>query len=323
MTLKQKMLDNRLVIPLMGAPGIKLSKTTLKENLLDDKVQFRTLSLLMERFEPDGIFTFMDLTVELDALGLKVKYPDNDNPSILEHPLNDIEDLENIEKAWKGPSGRMIKFIRLMGKMSAEIPIINGGYVIGPFSMAGELMGVNDIAISVITDPDLVKKVLEFSNKVIAEYISALFDAGADTVAVLEPSAVILSPEHYREFSLLPFKRLAETIAQPLILHICGNTTHLIEQMVESGAAGLSLDSDVSFGGIKSQVPEEITLIGNLSPAEVFLQGNVEEVREAALSLKKEMTGRKNFIISSGCDLPVDTPLENIEVFMKTAREEL
>jgi len=323
LTLKQKMLDNRLVIPLMGAPGIKLSKTTLKENLLDDKVQFRTLSLLMERFEPDGIFTFMDLTVELDALGLKVKYPDNDNPSILEHPLNDIEDLENIEKAWKGPSGRMIKFIRLMGKMSAEIPIINGGYVIGPFSMAGELMGVNDIAISVITDPDLVKKVLEFSNKVIAEYISALFDAGADTVAVLEPSAVILSPEHYREFSLLPFKRLAETIAQPLILHICGNTTHLIEQMVESGAAGLSLDSDVSFGGIKSQVPEEITLIGNLSPAEVFLQGNVEEVREAALSLKKEMTGRKNFIISSGCDLPVDTPLENIEVFMKTAREEL
>src|SRR5690554_5269582 len=108
------MLDNRLVIPLMGAPGIKLSKTTLKENLLDDKVQFRTLSLLMERFEPDGIFTFMDLTVELDTLGLELNYPENDNPSVLKHPLNDIDDLENIKRSWKGPGGRMYTFISLM-----------------------------------------------------------------------------------------------------------------------------------------------------------------------------------------------------------------
>lgn len=323
LTLEQKILNNRLVIPLMGAPGIKLSTSTLKENLFDDIIQFKTLSLLMERFEPDGIFTFMDLTVELDTLGLELRYSENDNPSVLKHPVISIDDLENIEKAWKGPSGRMVTFIRLMERMATEFPLINGAYVIGPFTMAGELMGVNNIALNVICNPDLVKRVLEFSNQVIIGYTSALFEAGADMVVVLEPSAVILSPEHYREFSLYYFKKLTETIKKPLILHICGDSTHLVEHMVESGAVGLSLDSNVLFNEIKSQVPEEIALIGNLNPTGVFLQGTTEEVREATLSLNKEMADRKNFIISSGCDLPVDTPLENIEIFMKTAREKM
>lgn len=320
MKLKQKIIENNLVIPLLGAPGVKLTKTTLKENLFDEQLQFKTLFLLLERFEPDGIFTFMDLTVELEALGLPVKFPENDNPSIVEHPIKTIDDLKNLQKRWNGLSGRMITFVELMKKMAASFPIINGGYVIGPFTMAGELMGVNNIAIEVMINPDLVKKVLEFCNDVIEKYTLALFEAGADTVAVLEPTAVILSPEQYKEFSLKPFKKLTNNINKPLILHICGNTTHLIEQMIESGAVGLSLDSDVDFKELKKQVPEDITLIGNLNPTKVFLQGSINKVKEATISLKKEMKDRKNFIISTGCDLPIDTPLENIDTFMKTAR---
>lgn len=320
MKLKQKIIENNLVIPLLGAPGVKLTKTTLKENLFDEQLQFKTLFLLLERFEPDGIFTFMDLTVELEALGLPVKFPENDNPSIVEHPIKTIDDLKNLQKRWNGLSGRMITFVELMKKMAASFPIINGGYVIGPFTMAGELIGVNNIAIEVMINPDLVKKVLEFCSDVIEKYTLALFEAGADTVAVLEPTAVILSPEQYKEFSLKPFKKLTNNINKPLILHICGNTTHLIEQMIESGAIGLSLDSDVDFKELKKQVPEDITLIGNLNPTKVFLQGSINKVKEATISLKKEMKDRKNFIISTGCDLPIDTPLENIDTFMKTAR---
>jgi len=57
----------RLVIPLLGAPGIKLTGTTLKQNLIDPSIQFKTLYKILERFNPDGIFPFMDLTVEAEA----------------------------------------------------------------------------------------------------------------------------------------------------------------------------------------------------------------------------------------------------------------
>ncbi|MGC9064698.1 MAG: uroporphyrinogen decarboxylase family protein, partial [bacterium] len=73
--------DKTLVIPLLGAPGIQLSNTSLKDNLIDGTIQFKTMRLLIERFQPDGVFPFMDLTVEAEALGLEINFPRDENPS--------------------------------------------------------------------------------------------------------------------------------------------------------------------------------------------------------------------------------------------------
>ena len=117
-------------------------------------------------------------------------------------------------------------------------------------------------------------------------------------------------------FSLSPFKRLVSNFNnKSLILHICGNTNHLIKLMLDSGAIGLSLDSVMNFKKIKKIVPEEIALIGNLDSVRVFLQSTPDEVAEATRSLKDNMKDTDNFILSSGCDIPIDTPLENIEDF--------
>lgn len=61
------------VAPLMGLPGIQLTYTTVKENLENAEVQFETIKKLKERFEPDIVFPFMDLSVEAEALGLEIK----------------------------------------------------------------------------------------------------------------------------------------------------------------------------------------------------------------------------------------------------------
>ena len=57
------------VAPLMGLPGIHLTYKTVKENLENAEVQFETIKKLKERFEPDIVFPFMDLSVEAEALG--------------------------------------------------------------------------------------------------------------------------------------------------------------------------------------------------------------------------------------------------------------
>jgi len=322
MNINKVIREKNLVIPLLGAPGTTLSKTTLKENLTDSKVQYKTLSMLIEKFCPDGIFTMMDLSVEVEALGLNLKFPENANPSVTNHPIKNREDLKIVRDNWHGITGRMEVFVEVMERIVRKYSIIKGGYVIGPFTMAGELMGANDIGVQVMLNPDLVFEFVDFSLEIISEYAQALFDAEADTIAVLEPLAVMLSPKKYKEFSLSPFKRLVSNLNnKPLILHICGNTNHLVKLMCDSGAMGLSLDSVMNFEKLKKIIPKEIALIGNLDPVKIFLHSTPDEVAEATRSLKESMKDTKNFIISSGCDIPLNTPLENIEAFMKAARE--
>jgi len=313
--------EKKLVIPLLGAPGITLSNTNLKENLINPEMQYKSLSMLIDKFCPDGIFPMMDLTVEVESLGLKLDFPQNNNPSVAEHPIKNEEDLKILKNKWQGIAGRMKVFIDVMEKIAKKYSIIKGGYVIGPFTMAGELMGSTDISIGVMLNPKFILEVLDFSVQIISEYAHALFDAGADMVVVLEPLAVLLSPKQYNKFSLSPFKKLVSNLNnKSLILHICGNTNHLIKPMLDSGVIGLSLDSIMNFKKLKKIIPKEIALIGNLDPVKIFLQSTPDEVAESTRSLKDNMKDVDNFILSSGCDIPLDTPLENIEAFMKAAR---
>ncbi len=314
--------EKNLVIPLLWAPGITLSKTTLKENLTDSKVQYKTLSMLIDKFCPDGIFPMMDLGVEVEALGLNLKFPENAHPLVMKHPVKNREDLKILRDNWHGITGRMKVFIEVMERIAKKYSIIKGGYIIGPFTMAGELIGAHDIATKVMLNPELVFEFVNFSLEVISEYAHALFDAGADTIEVLEPLAVIRSSKKYKEFSLYPFKKLVSNLNNKhLILHICGNTNHLVKLMCDSGAIGLSLDGVMNFKKLKKIIPKEIAIIGNLDPVKIFLQSTPNEVAESTRSLKENMKDTKNFILSSGCDIPLNTPLENIEAFMKAARE--
>jgi uroporphyrinogen decarboxylase len=313
--------EKNLVIPLLGAPGTILSKTTLKENLTNSEVQYKTLSILIDKFSLDGIFPMMDLTVEVEALGSEINFPENTNPSVAKPLIKNREDLKILKGNWQGISGRMKVFIEVMEKIAKKYSIIKGGYVIGPFTMAGEFMGANDIAMQAMLNPELVSELVNFSLEVISEYANALFNAGADAIAVLEPLAVILSPKKYKEFSLYPFKKLVSNLNnKPLILHICGNTNHLIKSMLDSGAVGLSLDSVINFEELKKIIPQEITLMGNLNPVKIFLQSTPDQIAEATKYLKESMEDVDNFVLSSGCDIPVNTPLENIAAFMKAAR---
>jgi len=77
----------------------------------------------------------------------------------------------------------------------------------------------------------------------------------------------------------------------------------------------------MNFEELKKIIPKKIALIGNLDPVKIFLQSTPDEVAEATRSLKDNMKDTDNFILSSGCDILIDTPLENIEAFMKTTRE--
>ncbi|MBN1202285.1 MAG: uroporphyrinogen decarboxylase family protein [Anaerolineae bacterium] len=304
----------------MGFPGIQVNGSSLKQNEFNWSVQFWTLFELVRRFQPDGMFTFMDLSVEANALGLPVRFPLDESPSV-EYPVVEVQaDLRRFYKIDVLADGRLHVFVETMRMMQRHLSMMRGGYVIGPYTLAALMMGATEAAIATIDNPDLLHETLRLTTHVITRYANALARAGAHVIAILEPSAVMLSPRQFRQYSGEYVKQIIEKMSAQPVLHICGNTNHLIDGMIATGAQGLSLDSLVDLPAIAADVPEDVVLIGNVSPTAVMVDETPAGVYATTRDLIERMAPYPNFILSTGCDLPPETPLANIQAFMDAGR---
>ena len=318
-----KQAEKRLVIPLMGYPGIQITQTSLEQNEFNWGVQFWTLSTLQKIFNPDGMFFFMDLALEANALGLPVKYPLFESPTVEEHLVKELDDLNQFLACDPLKDGRIVSFVETMRLMKQGLPAntMKGAYVTGPYTLGGLMAGAADLAMLTVTDKSLVLGILETATSTIIRYAKALEEAGADVIAVLEPSAVMLSPESFSRFSAHFVQRIVDALSVPVVLHICGDSTHLIPGMCGTGVQGLSLDAAVSPVKGLDMMPEDIVFIGNVDPVSVMRNGTPPEIRQSVHNLLESVRDRDNFILSTGCDLPADTPLKNIHAFMDAAQE--
>jgi len=69
------------------------------------------------------------------------------------------------------------------------------------------------------------------------------------------------------------------------------------------------------------RIPAQFPVLGNLDSVGQLRYGTPESVRENTLALLERCAGYGNFIISSGCDIPPQTPLTNIDAFFAAVRD--
>jgi len=85
----------------------------------------------------------------------------------------------------------------------------------------------------------------------------------------------------------------------------------------------VSLDSEsagVDLCVAAGKMPKNTFVMGNINPTGVLLTGTPHEVGLEVAGLLQRMAPYPNFVLSTGCDLPQETPLENIDAFMQTGR---
>jgi uroporphyrinogen decarboxylase len=315
---------HRLVAPLMGYPGAQLTRSTLKQNGFNAELHYRSVYKLVEMFAPDFIFYMMDLSVEAGAIGLQIRYPLEESASVEFHPVQNVADLDQYKVLDPIYDARVRSYIETMRLMSHNLPgVTKGAYVIGPFTLAGLMIGASQIAIATIDNPDLVYATLNYAEDVITRYTKELVNAGAELVAILEPTATFLSPKAFVRFSGNYVNRIARRLDTITVLHICGDTTRLVPAMGQIEVQGLSLDSMVDFSQAVTKIPSDMVLIGNLDPVRILLNEKPDGVRQAVRRLLDDMAPYENFILSTGCDLPQETPLANIRAFMEEGRSYL
>jgi len=64
------------------------------------------------------------------------------------------------------------------------------------------------------------------------------------------------------------------------------------------------------------KVGPEVVLCGNLDPTGVFCQLKPAELKARAMELLGQTAAHRNFVLSSGCDVPAAAPLANLDAFL-------
>lgn len=304
----------------LGTAGAKLTGSTVRENLTDARTQFETLERSVYHFRPDGIGILADLSIEAEACGCEISFPEFGLPYVVTHPVKNNGDTLNLRLPDPGRDGRMPVVIETLRMLSRRFGLPIGGGGIGPYTLAGELAGAQELALGTITRPRFAHSLMEYTTGVVIDYNRAQLEAGADTVVIAEPAGSILSPRAFEEFSGGYLARIVDALPAPVTLHVCGDVGHLVEELVEAGPDGLSFDAPVDLTLVAEAVPPSIVMSGNLDPVDVVLGLKPPEIREATIELLDSMRPFPNFVLSTGCDIAPETPLENIECIVETVR---
>ena len=317
----------RLVAPLMGFPGLRLTGSTVKLAQQNFGEHYKVLRMLVKKFNPDIIFPLMDLSVEANALGRYTIFPRQDSATVIKEHF-EIAELAMQKQINFAFDARIMGYVETMKLMSIGLPedVLKGAYVTGPYSLASLIMGADESALTIIMDPDKLTALCEFRTEKIEEYMRLLIGAGAQIICILEPSAVMLGPEHFEQFSSRFVHHINESFKftdTATVYHTCGNTMHLIDKMVDSQVNAISLDSPdagVDLPAVAKRVDGKVILFGNINPTGHILRSDPDTVEDEVTKLLRAMEPYPNFILSTGCDLPQEVPFENISAFMNAGR---
>lgn len=108
----------RCTVPIMTHPGIEMIGATVKDAVQSGEKHAQAINELSKKYPSKAATVIMDLTVEAEAFGCSIAFPENDMP----HILGSLVDSESIE-GLQIPSlsaGRVPEYI-LANKMAAEM----------------------------------------------------------------------------------------------------------------------------------------------------------------------------------------------------------
>lgn len=311
-------------LPILSFPCVSLLGCSVKELIADSEKQAEGMSLVAKRVDSAASVSLMDLSVEAECFGATVRFSDDEVPTVVGRLVNDSDEAEALAVPAVGSarSGIYIDAIRKASEKITDRPVFAG--IIGPFSLAARLFDVSEIMIECYDDPDSVHVVLEKCTEFLINYAKAYKEAGANGVMMAEPVSGLLSPALEEEFGSPYVKKIVDAVKDDnfaFIYHNCGdNVPRMLDSILTIGASAYHFGNSVNMKEMLEKMPSDVLVMGNVDPAGVLRLSTPENVKETTTALINECSEYKNFVVSSGCDMPPLTPWENIDAFFEAVK---
>lgn len=320
-------IDRVVCAPLILNHAARVLGVKVSEHNRDGEMMGKAHLAAYQRYHQDMITIFTDTAVLAEAMGTELYYPEDDAARVEKPVVRSPEDVDKVQMPDGRTGGRFpvhLEAIRHCCEAVGEEVFVSCCYG-APFTTAACLRGTDMLARDLRRNPDLAHALLKKSLEVVLDFTGAVIEAGGVPV-VVDPVATgsILSPAMFEEFAgpyITPVMERIKEAGLPAMLHICGKTHRLFEQMAGTGAGVLSLDQ-ADLAEARERVGDRVTLMGNVRPAQTLLNGTPEQVEaEARECLEKALDSPKGFILASGCEVPLNSPFENVEALMAAARK--
>ncbi|OFY61892.1 MAG: hypothetical protein A2Y71_05970 [Bacteroidetes bacterium RBG_13_42_15] len=301
-------------VPFVGCHGGKLINVNAEDYLKSAGNIYKGVSKAIDLYKPDGIPVMFDLQVEAEALGCKLVWAEENPPAVVSHILSGRTTLSDLQV----PSindGRIPIAMEAARRLREKYPDIGlYGLVTGPFTLALHLLGT-DIFIKMLESPGEIAQLLDFTKKVTKAMAGYYIDAGCDVIAVVDPMTSQIDPGSFEAFVTKPATEIFDFIrgkGVPGSFFVCGHAEQNIEAMCRCRPDNVSIDENISLDFVKQiALKNKISFGGNIKLTVVLLTGTPEDAQREALECM-DQGGDKGFILAPGCDLPMDTPSDNI-----------
>ncbi|HQP49726.1 MAG TPA: uroporphyrinogen decarboxylase family protein [Spirochaetota bacterium] len=312
----------RCAFPLMAYAGADLCGMSIHDIVSDGKVHGACITALATRFPSAAFITAMDLSVEAEAFGSETQYLENETPTITGIIVHDAGEADSLTVPSVG-AGRTGVYLEAAAWAAKEIsPVF--GCLIGPFSLAGRLCGMTETLMNVHGEPEMLHRVLNKTTEFLVNYARGFKAAGANGIVIAEPAAGLISPVYCDAFSSHYVSSIVDAVQDEefmVVLHNCGGSGIHAASMASTGAAGLHFGNSADMKMVMKTVLPDILVFGNLDPVGVVRNGTGDDIRLATLQLLRDTAGYPNFVLSTGCDVPPGTPLQNIDSFFSALAE--
>ena len=277
----------------------------------------------MEAVGYDAFYAYADPLYIPQAFGCNVRFLET-GPLADPLPLSItcLEDLDRLPVPDPRKQERLAGTLEIIQGLShygaGDIPVL--GLFEGPITTTCRIFEAEAIMRMIYKNPQLLEALLDRVTAFLIDFSRALVDNGANVIFLPEPtaSAAMISPLTFRKFILPRLQAITRKLDVPCVLHICGDTSPVLEDIGQAGADVISLDQCMNLAESRSTIPDAV-LGGNVDPIKSLLNGNQEQIAEDTLNCL-QTAGTHRFVLMSGCGVPPGAPLENVEAMVKAAK---
>ena len=284
-----------------------------------------------EKYGYDGCIMDVDDSTLAEACGAKVVYRDDSVAVVKEsEPLiTDLRQVDDLRIPDPLKDGRLPEWLETTSRIAEKIgneAMVMGRADQGPFNLLCLLRGTQEFMLDLLEeDEEVIQHALEWTTEVCIAFAKAQLEAGANVTSMGDAYASpnLIAPAYYKKYALPCEQKVVaavQTPDKPYSIHICGDTTKIIEDMGQTGAKILEVDWKLDMGQARALVPETTVLMGNVNPSDPLYLGTPDKVEQNVKSIIESTRGR-GLIVSSGCAIGANTKPENLKALVDSARK--
>ena len=312
-------------------PAAKEAGIPLEKYLAEPEAAASAHLYAHEKYGHDCILLDLDTTLLAEAMGAKRDSTPGAPGHIAAPAVTDLADVRKLRVVDPERDGRipvLLEAIRILaGKIGGEVSI-RGNADQCAFSLAGLMRGTEDFLMDLMSDPDdgALRDLLEVCYQSHLAVHRAASKAGAHFTSLGDSTSGpdVVSPAMFARFARPYQERLVRELAADgifTLIHICGNTSAILDQFAEYPRCGFELDYKTDAVRAKDSAGANHVLFGNIDPSGIIARGSAEQVRESARKHIGLWKPGGRFILNSGCAIPESTPPENIAALVASAAE--